>query len=337
MSEFFRDPVLLELCQIGQVNLDQVTLLTSPQTHYRCRGVLSVDHSISPPSWTLYDEVSQEIIHVDEHHPSCQLYMKPILQMMPIVLSAISPQVVSALFLYAMGTDEMLICLNSASPVLSNEPWIAALQSQIPQVNIILRSKGQSQVIGRPYVIDKVVLKNSKTISLRHVDNQFSNPNPYIATKCLNWLIDQVTNFQPQQILEMYSGDGHHTCAIAPLVKSVVSVEIQKRLTQAARLNVESNKLENVEIVTLDCQQYSRRVESDFDLVLVDPPRAGLDDVTLKMLQKRAKVIVYISCNPSALLTNLKELITTHRVESIAAMDHFPGTSHFEVGIVLVR
>ena len=337
MSEFFQDQVLLELCEISQVKLDQVTLLTSPQAHYRCRCVLSIDHTISPPKWTLYDESAQKIVHVDEHHPSCQLYMQSILDAMPIVLSNITANVASVLFLYAMGSGELLICLNSASPIIPDEPWISSLQSSLPNANLIMRTRGSCHVIGRPFVTDKITLQNGKTITLRHVDNQFSNPNPYIATKCLNWLIDQVTRYQPKMITEMYSGDSHHTCAIAPLVESVTCVEIQERLVQAARLNVESNGLINVEIVNCDCSKFSRGVKGDIEFALVDPPRAGLDQVTLKMLGQRALVIVYISCNPEALVVNMRSLTSTHRVDSICVMDHFPRTGHFEVGIVLVR
>jgi len=145
-----------------------------------------------------------------------------------------------------------------------------------------------------------------------------------------------VLNYKPKCVLEMYSGDSHHTCAIAPLVESMTCVEIQERLVKAAGENLRLNGITNVTLVKEDCRIFSRREISDIlDFVLVDPPRSGLDPSTLKMIACKAKVVVYISCNPVALLADLKVLRKTHRVVTLTVMDHFPGTDHLEVGVVL--
>ena len=71
-----------------------------------------------------------------------------------------------------------------------------------------------------------------------------------------------------------------------------------------------------------------------FDTLLVDPPRAGLDTETLG-LASTFKRVLYISCNPETLSDNLATLSSTHSIESLAFFDQFPYTHHLESGVVL--
>lgn len=80
----------------------------------------------------------------------------------------------------------------------------------------------------------------------------------------------------------------------------------------------------------IDIQSY------DFNTVFVDPPRAGIDDDTLKLLQGFEKII-YISCNPDTLHDNLKILLHTHKIQKFAMFDQFPYTHHVESGVLLEK
>jgi len=74
--------------------------------------------------------------------------------------------------------------------------------------------------------------------------------------------------------------------------------------------------------------------EYSFSTVFVDPPRAGVDDDTLKLLARFDRII-YISCNPETLRANLDALLQTHTVERAALFDQFPFTGHIESGLLL--
>ena len=74
----------------------------------------------------------------------------------------------------------------------------------------------------------------------------------------------------------------------------------------------------------------------DFSTVLVDPPRAGMDEASCRMVTDYDN-IVYISCNPETLRANLDILCETHRIERFAVFDQFPYTAHLECGAYLVR
>ncbi len=68
--------------------------------------------------------------------------------------------------------------------------------------------------------------------------------------------------------------------------------------------------------------------------MLVDPPRAGLDDATIALIQEYDNII-YISCNPLTLAENLEKLHVTHDLSRVAGFDQFPFTEHIESGVCL--
>ena len=73
-----------------------------------------------------------------------------------------------------------------------------------------------------------------------------------------------------------------------------------------------------------------------FETLLVDPPRAGLDAQTLALASQFARVL-YISCNPDTLADNLNTLSATHDIDRLAFFDQFPYTRHLESGVILSR
>lgn len=76
--------------------------------------------------------------------------------------------------------------------------------------------------------------------------------------------------------------------------------------------------------------------ELDLRTLLVDPPRAGLDDESRALLGDFERV-VYVSCNPETLARDLKSVEATHEVARFAVFDQFPYTDHVECGAYLVR
>lgn len=68
----------------------------------------------------------------------------------------------------------------------------------------------------------------------------------------------------------------------------------------------------------------------------MDPPRAGVDEETIRIIQQFERII-YISCNPNTLADNLQSLCETHDIEALAAFDQFPYTEHLEAGVILQR
>ena len=161
-------------------------------------------------------------------------------------------------------------------------------------------------------------------------------------------------------LLEMYCGNGNHTCALAQFAKRVMAVEINPGLVAAAKENLVANQITNAHVLVADSHKFADTVlrrgtfvikkmgrdgeegeegeEEDitfnFGAVLVDPPRCGLDTKTVKLVAKYDHIL-YISCNPDALFRDLKCLSKTHRIDRFAIFDHFAWTDHLESGVYL--
>jgi tRNA (uracil-5-)-methyltransferase len=132
----------------------------------------------------------------------------------------------------------------------------------------------------------------------------------------------------------------------------VLATEISKTPVKSAQLSIARNNVANL-ILRMSAEEFTeamnkvrsfrRLEESGVDLdtydchtVLVDPPRAGLDDATLKMIW-RYDNIVYVSCNPVTLMENLKVLTETHVIDKLAFFDQFPYTRHTETVALLLK
>lgn len=220
------------------------------------------------------------------------------------------------------------------------------LHRSVPHVNeisIIGRSKGQKIVLGRDFVLEQLQLANGRVVRYKQVEQGFSNPNSNINAQVLGWMsaaiemefsncLSERTSSTTIDLLEMFCGNGNHTVALSPLFRQVFAVEINGFLVDAARENLKLNDIQNARVLKCDSstfamrilkqQKYSlsekifsdndsvveRTIEYNFQAVIVDPPRAGLDLRTLKAVSQYP-FIIYISCNPDRLLENLTEVM----------------------------
>lgn len=135
------------------------------------------------------------------------------------------------------------------------------------------------------------------------------------------------------------------------LSASAGAVQVSKAAVAAARENIDANNANNVFIARMSSEEFveawrtkapKHRLRGlDWDALqlqtlVVDPPRSGLDQGTEKLLCDFER-IVYISCNPETLHSNLQRVKDTHRIERFALFDQFPGTPHTECGVYLVK
>lgn len=149
--------------------------------------------------------------------------------------------------------------------------------------------------------------------------------------------------------LESYCGLGNFTLPLSHYFDKVLATEISKRSIHAALENCKINNVENITFARLASEEmtealngvreFSRLKDIDlqsynFSTVLVDPPRAGLDEGTIELIAK-IENIIYISCNPETLARDLETLAQTHTVIEAALYDQFPHTSHVESGVFL--
>lgn len=180
-----------------------------------------------------------------------------------------------------------------------------------------------------------------RSLEFRISPSAFFQPNPRQAEQLYSRAI-QLTQMSAGAIVyDLYCGTGTLGICMAPQAKKVIGIELSPESAIDARENIKYNQLSNVVIHTGDVGQLLPVLLQDQqlrpDIVMVDPPRAGLDSKALRhLLDLKAPQLTYISCNPVTQAANLEVLIKGgYRLKAVQPVDQFPQTVHVENILVL--
>jgi 23S rRNA (uracil1939-C5)-methyltransferase len=143
-------------------------------------------------------------------------------------------------------------------------------------------------------------------------------------------------------VLDLFCGLGNFTLPMALRAASAVGVEGDRTLATKARANAARNGIGNAEFHVdnlFEPAGFGPWAAGPFDLVLLDPPRAGALAIMERMAQWRPRRVVYISCHPGSLARDAGILIETQgfRLVGAGVMDMFPHTTHVESVAVFER
>jgi 23S rRNA (uracil1939-C5)-methyltransferase len=151
-------------------------------------------------------------------------------------------------------------------------------------------------------------------------------------------LVTLVTaNRSGELALDLYAGVGLFTKALAASFRHTIAVES----SQSSAADLKYNVPPNAKAVRSTVDEYLAAKAANLhpDLVVVDPPRAGVGDrVARNLVQLGAPRLTYVSCDPATLARDLVQLTTGgYRVEQVQLVDLFPQTYHIESVVQLVR
>lgn len=139
-------------------------------------------------------------------------------------------------------------------------------------------------------------------------------------------------------IVEAYSGIGAISLYLKDKAKEIIGIESIKDAVVNANQNAALNGCEHVSFLCDDAANkltYLSKKRS-IDVLVVDPPRSGLDDAMLEcILRSKIKNVIYVSCNPATLGKNLAVLCSRYNVDRIQPIDIFPHTPHVETVVML--
>ena len=140
------------------------------------------------------------------------------------------------------------------------------------------------------------------------------------------------------RVLDLFCGLGNFTLPLALDAGEVIGVEGSAEMVERTLDNVRRNGLSNVQVYQSDLSGdirntlwYRQSRREGFDLVLLDPPRTGAQEAVRHLVQYQARRILYIACNPAALVRDAKILSDGgYRLSRFCVMDMFPNTAHIE-------
>jgi 23S rRNA (uracil-5-)-methyltransferase RumA len=135
-------------------------------------------------------------------------------------------------------------------------------------------------------------------------------------------------------VLDLYCGTGTIALWLAPYAREVRGIELIPEAVEDARRNAEKNGAANATFhvgrAEVLMPKWARQGVKP-DVVVVDPPRTGLDDALIRsLLEVQPQRIVYVSCNPSTLGKDVAKLLARYELVSAQPVDMFPHTSHVE-------
>jgi 23S rRNA (uracil1939-C5)-methyltransferase len=176
----------------------------------------------------------------------------------------------------------------------------------------------------------------SHTLHFRISPTAFFQPNTRQAEKLYSRAIQLTQAPIGGVVYDLYCGTGTLGICMAKQAKKVIGIELSPESALDARENVKHNQLSHVSIHTGDVGHVLptllEKEDLQPDIVMVDPPRAGLDSRALQhLLAIKAPFITYISCNPATQAANLEVLVKGgYRLRAVQPVDQFPQTVHVE-------
>lgn len=354
------DAQLAEKCQrmtsmFAPFDAPALEVFASEPAHYRMRAEFRVWHDGDDLYYIMFDQQTRSKVKTEQFLPASAL----INQFMPKLIEAVKPNPSLRFKLFQVDflsslSGELVISLLYHRQL--DEAWerdIEALRQQWlaegVTVNFIGRAKKQKLCIERDYV-DEVLNVHGTPMHYRQIENSFTQPNGKVAEKMLEWAVDCTRN-SSGDLLELYCGNGNFSLALAQNFDKVLATELAKPSVESAQHNIAKNNIDNVTIIRMSAEDFTDAMNGvrefnrlrgidlkafNCNTIFVDPPRAGLDKETEKMVQSYERIL-YISCNPETLLDNLGTLGETHKITRLALFDQFPYTHHMEAGVLLER
>lgn len=327
---------------------------SSPENHYRMRAEFRVWHEGEDLYYYMFDKESAEKIRL-EQYPVASLLIN---EMMKDLIAGIKFNQSLRLKLFQVDflstlSGQILVTLLYHRQL--DDSWkheaskLKLVLDKKYKVNLVGRARKQKIELDNDFVIESLTV-NGKKFYYKQIENSFTQPNALVAIKMLEWA-QNVTLNSHGDLLELYCGNGNFSIALAQNFKKVLATEVSSSSVEAAHYNIEVNGISNLQIIRMSAEDFSDALigkreffrlkgvdlkSYDCQTIFVDPPRAGLDDNTLKIVSKY-ETIIYVSCNPETLSENLKVLTMTHEITNLALFDQFPFTHHIESGVVLKR
>ncbi len=185
---------------------------------------------------------------------------------------------------------------------------------------------------GRDYIQERLNVQN-KELFFKISPSSFFQPNTHQAEKLYAKALELSLVTKDFTVFDLYCGTGTLGMVFAPFVKKVIGVELNKDAIIDAEENLKLNNIQNFKLYEGDVGKVLTSMEKITpDLVILDPPRAGLDHLALSNLKVlRPKKILYISCNPKTQSENVKELLNEgYILKVVQPLDQFPHTIHIE-------
>lgn len=186
--------------------------------------------------------------------------------------------------------------------------------------------------------------QSSQCLQFHVSPTAFFQPNSLQAENLYSVALQMLGVTKGSVIYDLYCGTGTLGICAAKNAKMVVGIEVSPESALDARVNAALNGIDNITILSGAVRHILKQIKDDPaipmpDLIVVDPPRPGLDPEAIEgLISLQASKILYISCNPETLAADVGHLIKCgYRLKAVQPVDQFAQTPHVEVITILER
>lgn len=246
-------------------------------------------------------------------------------------------------------SGEILVTLVGSNRMFPKKrDFVSALLKKFPEIttvtfsvntnpDMLLLGDKNEILYGKGFIVDELCGKK-----FRISPQSFYQVNPVQTEKMYGYAISSADLKKTDNILDAYSGIGTIGIIASDHVNSVQGIEYNAAAVRDAVKNCAENGItKEIAFNKGDAGEFLRERAKNgtfFDVVFMDPARAGADRKFLNALTKiKPKKIVYISCSSAALSRDLKSLTKDYKIKEIQPFDMFPHTKHTECVAVMER
>jgi len=209
----------------------------------------------------------------------------------------------------------------------------------------IISKRGQPKQLketllhGKKSITEKMTLENGDALEFEILPQSFFQVNTSQAEILYSKVLEFAGNQDHDVIFDLFCGTGTIGLFLAKHAESVVGIELNEETVKIARENAQRNKIFNIDFFTGDVNKMLNTVRERPNMIVVDPPRAGLTEKIVKQINDfGANHLIYVSCNPSTLARDCDWLREYgFNVKKVQPVDMFPNTYHIENVCLLER
>lgn len=284
---------------------------------YRNKITLQVSNGIIG----LYEEDSNKIVDVDK----CLLVGDILNEIIDIIKRNINVNKCNKIVIRDTYYGIMIIFYGS----VNSEEVIKYLGKKV--VSIYTYDNKYKCIYGEKYLYEMI-----GEYKYRISPDSFFQVNSRTVNKLYNKVVEYaIENEKKDNLVDLYCGTGTIGIYLSKYFNSIIGIELNKQAVEDAKENAKINGVNNIEFYAGDVGKIIND-QIKADVIVVDPPRSGLDKRTKDILLKiKADKIVYVSCNPLTLARDIKELDSGYKLGNITLVDMFPNTHHVESVCVL--
>lgn len=240
----------------------------------------------------------------------------------------------------------MCIIVINGNNIPKEKELVSKITEKFPEVKTIVKNinmKNTNVIMGKENINlygDGYIKDKLGEFTFKISPHSFYQVNPIQAEKLYNLAIENAEISKNDIVFDLYCGIGTISLFIAKYAKKVFGIEIVEEAVEDAKENAKMNKVENTEFIAGDVEIILDKLINQYkiipDIIMVDPPRKGLDNRSIENILKIApKKVIYISCNPASLVRDLRKLEEKYEIDRMKPIDMFPFSKHCEVATTL--